>query len=86
MLEHDPQFQDPEKGETPITRGVQKYPDPKTRSEKPAFQFLKPGKLPGFPNLDISGRVPGFKTGYSGRIRIVNFGKPGTRYPVCNFF
>ena len=63
-------------------RGVQKYPDPKTRSEKLAFRFLKLGKLPGFPNSDILGWVPGFKTEYSDRIRIANFGKSGTRYPI----
>ena len=52
-----------------MPKGVQKYPVLKTRSEKPDFRFLKPGKLPGFPN---SGRVPGFKpgirVGYGSRI------------------
>ena len=69
-----------------IIRGVQKYPVWKTRSGKPGIRFLKPGKLPGLPNSDNSGRVPGFKIGYSGWIQIANFGKPGTRYPICNFF
>ena len=56
------------------------------RFRKPGFRFLKADKLPGFQNSDNPGRVPGFKTGYSGRIRIANFGKPGTRYPVFFFF
>ena len=69
-----------------VTRGVQKYPIFKTRSEKPGFRFLKPGILPDFPYSDNSGRVSGFKTGYSGRRRIANSGKPGTRYPVFKIF